>query len=455
MINSPAITATTPAARCNAGVVNLQATGSAGSTLYWYPDAAATSPVGIGSTYTTPAIAATTTYYVLAVAGSCETPRTAVVATVNNRIAIDTQPSSQGVCMGSAVTLHVAASGSAVSYQWRKNGVNIANATTDTYSIANAVGADAGAYDVVLTNPCGVVVSNVASLAVRLSNNWLGTVSSDWNTAANWCGGVPVATTDVSIDAGTPFSPVIDASSNAHTITIGTGAALAINATGILNLYGNFVNAGMLIANTGTIAFVGTASQTTTSLSVGNVVLNGAGVVLNGNMTISNMLTMTNGNITTGLFNIYLQHATGGSIASHIVTYNGVTWALVSPAGGVLPTGSSTARQVALSTTQLGSIVLANQGMLKAPVYEFTVQLLPTMVTGSKAKLRITSKRTMTMTWTVIDATGTLTKKFTTSMTAGVNDFNVSLAGLASGVYMLRGVGDDGRIQTIRFIIKH
>lgn len=554
VINSPAVTAATPAARCNAGVVNLQATGSAGSTLYWYPDAATTSPVGIGSTYTTPAIAATTTYYVSAVAGSCETPRTAVVATVNSRIAITAQPASQGVCMGSAVVLNVAANGSAISYQWRKDGVNITNATTDTYTIANAVGADAGDYDVVLNNACGVMVSNIASLAVRSSNNWLGAVSSDWNTAANWCGGVPVATTDVSIDAGTPFSPVIDASSIAHTVTIGTGATLSINATGTLNLYGNFVNAGTFNANTGTIAFLGTAIQTVTNLSVGNVIVNGAGVTLNGNMAISNMLAMTNGNITTGLFDIYLQNTTGGSTASHIVTngtgaaiaanvtstvlvpvgfdagsynpvtlgngqgmtyvvrvmngliasvvdnskainrtwtvttsatpaapvsitlqyadadanagciptasmdagaYNGVTWALISPAGGVLPTGSSTARQVALSTTQLGSIVLANQGMLKAPVYEFTVQLLPTLVTSSNAKLRITSKRIMTITWAVIDASGTMTKKFSTSMTAGVNDFNVSLAGLASGVYTLRGVGDDGRIQTIRFIIKN
>jgi len=61
----------------------------------------------------------------------------------------------------------------------------------------------------------------------------------------------------------------------------------------------------------------------------------------------------------------------------------------------------------------------------------------------------------MTMTWAVVDATGALAKKFTTSLIAGVNDFNVPLTGLASGVYTLRGVGDDGRLTTIRFVIKH
>jgi hypothetical protein len=33
----------------------------------------------------------------------------------------------------------------------------------------------------------------------------------------------------------------------------------------------------------------------------------------------------------------------------------------------------------------LGSIVITNQGMLKAPVYEFSVQLLPTVVTTGNA----------------------------------------------------------------------
>jgi trimeric autotransporter adhesin len=554
VVNSPAVTATTPAARCNAGVVNLQATGSAGSTLYWYPDATTTSPVGIGSTYTTPSITTTTTYYVSAVAGSCTTPRTAVVATVNSRIAITAQPAGSSVCMGSAVNLSVAANGSALNYQWRKNGVNITNATTNTYSIANAVGADNGDYDVVITNACGVVVSNVATLVVKPANNWLGAVSSDWNTAANWCGGIPVTTTDVSITPGTPFSPVISSTANAHSVTIATGATLTINNPGTLNLYGDLVNTGTLNANTGTIAFRGTANQTINTLSVGNVVVNGAGVTLNGNLTIGNTLSMTNGNITAGSFNIYLQHATTGNVSSHIITngtgsaivtnsinsitvpvgpaansynpvtisngqgmtytvrvmegliasvidnskainrtwtvttttepsapvnitlqyadadanaacnptgkmdagaYNGVTWALVSPTGGVLPTGSSTAREVAISTTQLGAIVITNQGMLKAPVYEFNVQLLPTVVTTGSAKLRITSRRTMTMTWAVVDATGAMAKKFTTSLTAGENDINVSLAGLASGVYTLRGVGDDGRLITIRFVIKH
>lgn len=555
IINSPAVTGATPGSRCNAGMVNLQATGSAGSTLYWYADATSTTPVGVGASYTTPSITGTTTYYVMAAAGSCSTARMPVDAIVNDRIAIATQPQSQGVCMGSAVVFNIGVTGSALTYQWRKNGVNIPNANNDTYTIANAVAADAGQYDVVITNPCGIIVSGVAALSVQSSNDWVGQVSSDWNTAANWCGGVPAPTTNVTINAGTPYSPVISGAASANTVTIGTGASLKIDANGTLNLYGNFVNNGTLDANAGTVAFRGATGQTVAAMQVANVIMDGAGgVTLNGNMTISNTLTLNNGNITPGSFDIHLQNAATGSVASHIVTngngsaiatnvtntitvpvghspghynpvtigngqgmtytvrvkegliakviddnkainrtwnvtttgipaapvsitlqyadadanpgcvpaavmdagvYNGATWALVSPANGVTPAGTSAARQVALSTTQLGNMVITNQGMLKAAVYEFKVQLLPTLVTGSSARLRISSQRTMKINWTVIDATGKLTQKFTTSLIAGVNDVSVNLAGLASGVYTLHGIGDDGNKETIRFMIRH
>jgi hypothetical protein len=554
VINSPQVTSTTPATRCNTGVVNLQATGTPGTTLYWFADATSTTPVSMGSTYTTPSLTDTTTFYVMASSGGCNSPRTPVVATVNDRIVVTAQPVSQGVCMGSTVTFSIGATGSALAYQWRKDGVNISGATNNVYTIANAVAANDGQYDVVITNPCGVIVSSIATLSVKSSNNWVGAVSSDWNTAANWCGGIPVSTTDVTINSGTPFSPVVSGTANARTLTIGSGATVTVNAGGTLNLYGNFVNSGTFNASAGTVTFRGSANQSVAAMSAGNVIMNGTGVTLNGNMTVINTLTLTNGSITLGTYNIYLQNSATGSIASHVITngsgsvictnvtntisvpvgpnaagynpvtigngqgmtytvrvmegliapvvdnskainrtwtvtttitpaspvnitlqygdadananciptaamdagaYNGVTWALITPTGGVLPTGNSTTRQVALSTTLLGSIVITNQGMLKAPVYEFNVQLLPTVVTGSGAKLRISSTRTMTMTWAVMDATGKMVKKFTTSLSAGINDINVSLTGLASGVYTLRGVGDDGRTQVIRFVVQH
>jgi hypothetical protein len=78
----PTITGTTPNSRCGTGTVVLGATASAG-TLSWY--AASTGGTGLhtGTTYTTPSISATTTYYVSATSAGCTSARTAVIATVN------------------------------------------------------------------------------------------------------------------------------------------------------------------------------------------------------------------------------------------------------------------------------------------------------------------------------------------------------------------------------------
>jgi hypothetical protein len=238
-----------------------------------------------------------------------------------------------------------------------------------------------------------------------------------------------------------------------HIITNGTGSAIVTNSTGAIT-----VPVGPSAAGYNPVTLSNGQGMTYTVRVMEGLIAS----VIDNSKAINRTWTVTTTREPAAPVNITLQYADVDANAACNPTatmdagaYNGVTWALVSPTGGVLPTGSSTARQVALSTTQLGSIVITNQGMLKAPVYEFSVQLLPTVVTTGNAKLRITSRRTMTMTWAVLDVTGAMAKKFTTSLSAGVNDFNVSLAGLASGVYTLRGVGDDGRIQTIRFVVKH
>ncbi len=81
---TPSVTGTTPGSRTGTGTVLLGATGSAGATLNWYAASTGGSSLGTGTSFTTPTISATTTFYVEAVNGSCSsTPRTAVVATVN------------------------------------------------------------------------------------------------------------------------------------------------------------------------------------------------------------------------------------------------------------------------------------------------------------------------------------------------------------------------------------
>ncbi len=110
----PTITSTTPATRCGTGSVTLQATASAGSTI-WYANATGGSPIATTNSFTTPSISVTTTYYVEASTGSCTSARTAVVATVNNVPNItSTTPASR--CDAGSVTLQATASNGTLSW---------------------------------------------------------------------------------------------------------------------------------------------------------------------------------------------------------------------------------------------------------------------------------------------------------------------------------------------------
>ena len=79
--------------------------------------------------------------------------------------------------VGSAATLEARAGGfGPLSYQWRKDGVDlsdggsISGATTATLTIDPLSFDDAGSYDVVVTDSCGPVTSNSATLAVEFAD---------------------------------------------------------------------------------------------------------------------------------------------------------------------------------------------------------------------------------------------------------------------------------------------
>jgi hypothetical protein len=78
-----------------------------------------------------------------------------------------TPPASQSVVLGEGVTFNVRATGARpLSYQWRFNGMNIANATNAAYTIPGVSNNDVGSYDVVVSNAWGSVPSAAANLAI-------------------------------------------------------------------------------------------------------------------------------------------------------------------------------------------------------------------------------------------------------------------------------------------------
>src|SRR5260370_437509 len=105
---------------------------------------------------------------------------------INGLAGISVQPWSRLVEPGSNATFTVTAGGSALAYQWRKNGAAIVGDNSSAYTISNVQASNAAGYSVVITNSQGSVTSRIATLTV--SPPWLVAFSDNFetNSAAKW-----------------------------------------------------------------------------------------------------------------------------------------------------------------------------------------------------------------------------------------------------------------------------
>lgn len=152
-----------------------------------------------------------------------------------------------------------------------------------------------------LPTNCYKSLSTDVVLSVWDNGSWTGIVSSDWNNASNWCGGIPTSTTDVIIRPGTPFQPIIGASGGfCRNITINQNASLTISSANSLNVHGNWYNNGTFVPNTSNVIFNGVTSISGSSITTfHNITINNLKSV-----TLSSINTIITGNINNnGIFN--------------------------------------------------------------------------------------------------------------------------------------------------------
>jgi hypothetical protein len=129
-------------------------------------------PNGTSASYTFTAITLTDagrySVKVTNVAGSAISREATI--TVNPAIApsVSSQPTpSQTLYVGQTLSLTVSLSGSSpITYQWKKNDVAIAGATSGSFYVSAVTLSDGGSYTVLATNPAGSVTSNVAVVNV-------------------------------------------------------------------------------------------------------------------------------------------------------------------------------------------------------------------------------------------------------------------------------------------------
>jgi len=113
-----------------------------------------------------------------------------ITFTGSNAPIITTQPQSISVAAGNPASFTVTASGSQpLSYQWRKNTINIGGATNSTYTIPAVSQSDAGNYSVIVSNSAGSATSNDAVLTVTPANQLPTATINTPGAGATYAGG--------------------------------------------------------------------------------------------------------------------------------------------------------------------------------------------------------------------------------------------------------------------------
>lgn len=168
--------------------LSVTATGAGPFTYQWRKNA-----VDIGgatdATYTIPSVVnGDAGSYTCLVSNSCNSllSNTATI-TVRTPVFFLVQPNSTSPCPGDNRTLTVQVGGSIpFTYQWRKDGDDIAGATSASLTLTGVTQADAGTYECVASNACGPVTSDPATVTVRTAP----TISAD-PVALSVCAGQP------------------------------------------------------------------------------------------------------------------------------------------------------------------------------------------------------------------------------------------------------------------------
>jgi hypothetical protein len=179
------------------------------------------------------------------------------------------------------------------------SGVNLVGATSTAVTLRIYGSGGTGSPSVNTANwRIDDLTINATAISSCSPGTWIGSFSGNWNTASNWCGGVPASGSNLTIPAGTTVT--LDGTNE---VTVGD---LTINATGALLLPAN------------------------AKLTVNGVLTN------NGTLTLENNATIVQGASSTysgsGIVQVK-QTITGGNNGS---SPNGRFWYLGSPVSGGL-----------------------------------------------------------------------------------------------------------------------
>ena len=166
VLNAPSIQ-TQPAAQteaCTTTSFTLSVAANNTQSYQWLKNDVAIN-AATSSTYNIPSVASSdAATYKVVVSNSCgfNVTSNAAVLVVKSLPTVQTSATTTALCVGASHTLQVTAAannGGTLTYQWKKAGVNIPNATTASLALTNLQTGDAAVYTVAVTNSCGTTTS--------------------------------------------------------------------------------------------------------------------------------------------------------------------------------------------------------------------------------------------------------------------------------------------------------
>lgn len=189
-----------------------------------------------------------------------------------------------------------------------------------------------------------------AGLSASAQKTWVLNGNGNWSVAANWSGGtVPTSTDDVVINVSGNRTVTLDVNATVKSFTLsGSGDGLTISGTNTLTITGTLSQSnGTITCGTGTIKVGGNWSKTagTFTQGTGTLEFNGSSAqaisvndnprtlynlrinnssgnvsVTSGNLTISNILTMSSGNLAIGSNTLTINGTVASMSASNALT---------------------------------------------------------------------------------------------------------------------------------------
>ena len=377
---------------------------------------------------------------------------------------ITTQPGNVTVTAGQAATFAVVASGTApLSYQWQKNGGNIAGATAASYTTPATTSGDSGSsFAVVVSNTAGSVTSSAATLTVNaapvaptittqpgnvtvtagqtatfavvasgtapLSYQWqknggniVGATAASYTTPATTSG-----------DSGSTFQVVV--SNTAGSVT-SSAATLTVNAPGIQVSPGSVTFGNDVVGTNSSQPLIitnsGTATLTITQVNETGPAFSVTGFSLPMSVSAGKQTTMTVAfqptavGTTSGNISIVSNAPTSPTSVGLTGTGIAATFTLgISPTSlnfGNVTTGTTTPPQVVTITNTGNSNITISQITLSGPGYSLTGGSVPVTLSPSQ-NLTLTVQFSPT-------AVGTANRSLSIVSNASGSPATVSLSG--------------------------